>query len=128
MIIGLIGLIATPGKASMIWMLLVFCAAIYASMYACQSMHFAIMEEGDYPLETTGTATAILTPLGYSVELFAPMVAGLCLDHWAGAQGYKVFFGIMTGVAVVGFIATLLWMVKTRDRRREIMANKAAKK
>lgn len=128
MIIGLIGLIATPGKASMIWMLLVFCAAIYASMYACQSMHFAIMEEGDYPLETTGTATAILTPLGYSVELFAPIVAGLCLDHWAGAQGYKVFFGIMTGVAVVGFIATLLWMVKTRDRRREIMANKAAKK
>lgn len=124
MIIGLLGVIFTPGKASMVWMLLVFCAAIYASMYACQSMHFAIMEEGDYPVETTGTATAILTPLGYSVELFAPIIAGLCLDKWEGAMGYKVFFGILTGVAIVGFIATLLWMVKTKDRRAEIAAAK----
>lgn len=124
MIIGLLGVIFTPGKASMVWMLLVFCAAIYASMYACQSMHFAIMEEGDYPVETTGTATAILTPLGYSVELFAPIIAGICLDRWEGAQGYKVFFGILTGVAIVGFIATLLWMAKTKDKRAEIAAGK----
>lgn len=128
MIVGLIGVIFTPGKASMVFLLLIFCAAIYASMYACQSMHFAIMEEGDYPLETTGTATAILTPLGYSVELFAPIVAGLCLDKWAGAQGYKVFFGILTGLAVIGFIASLLWMAKTKDKRAEIAANKVAAK
>lgn len=127
MIIGLIGVIFTPGKASMVWMLLIFCAAIYASMYACQSMHFAIMEEGDYPLETTGTATAILTPLGYSVELFAPIVAGLCLDKWSGAQGYKVFFGILTVVAVIGFIATLLWMAMTKDKRKEIQNSKKLK-
>lgn len=126
MIAGLLGVIFTPGKASMVWMLLVFCAAIYASMYACQSMHFAIMEEGDYPVETTGTATAILTPLGYSVELFAPIIAGICLDHWEGAQGYKVFFGILTGVAIVGFIATLLWMAKTKEKRAEIAAGKKA--
>ena len=62
MIIGIFGIIFTPGQPSMIWMLLVFIAAIYASMYAIQSMHFAIMEEGNYPLEITGTATAIITP------------------------------------------------------------------
>lgn len=127
MIVGLIGVIFTPGKAAMVWMLLIFCAAIYASMYACQSMHFAIMEEGDYPLETTGTATAILTPLGYSVELFAPIVAGLCLDRWSGAQGYKIFFGILTATAVVGLIASILWMIKTKDKRAAIAAAKKAK-
>lgn len=127
LVVGLIGVIFTPGKPSMIFMLLVFCAAVYASMYGCQSMHFAIMEEGDYPMEITGTANSILTPLGYSVELFAPMVAGLCIDHWAGATGYKVFFGILTVLAAIGFIATLLWMAKTKDRRMEIEATKKAK-
>ena len=127
LILGLLGVIFTPGQSSMIFMLLVFCAAVYASMYGCQSMHFAIMEEGDYPMETTGTANAILTPLGYSVELFAPMVAGLCLNRWAGATGYKVFFSILTGLAVIGLISTLLWMVKTKDRRMEIAAAKKAK-
>ena len=124
MIIGMLGIILTPGKASLIWLLLVTCAAVYASMYACQSMHFAIMEEGDYPEETTGTATAILTPLGYSVEAIAPLVAGMCLDRWAGAQGYKVFFVILTITACVGLVATLLWMAKTKDRRKEILAKK----
>lgn len=127
MVLGIVGVILTPGQASLVWMLLIFCAAIYASMYACQSMHFAIMEEGDYPLETTGTAAAILTPLGYSVELFAPIVAGLCLDRWEGAQGYKVFFTILAGVAVVGLIASILWLSKTKDKRAQMAAAKKAK-
>ena len=97
MIIGIFGIIFTPGQPSMIWMLLVFIAAIYASMYAIQSMHFAIMEEGNYPLEITGTAAAIITPIGYSAEFFMPVIGGMCLDRWAGAMGYKVFFGILAG-------------------------------
>ena len=97
MINGIFGIIFTPGQPSMIWMLLVFIAAIYASMYAIQSMHFAIMEEGNYPLEITGTATAIITPTGYSAEFFMPVIGGMCLDRWAGAMGYKVFFGILAG-------------------------------
>ena len=127
MIAGIVGVILTPGSKSLVWLLLVFCAAIYASMYACQSMHFAIMEEGDYPLECTGTATAILTPLGYSVELFAPMVAGMCLDKWEGTAGYKVFFCILAAVAVVGLVSTLLWMAKTKEKRMEILAAKKTK-
>ena len=128
MIVGIVGVVLTPASKSMVWMLLVFCAGIFASMYAAQSMHFAIMEEGDYPLECTGTATAILTPLGYSVEFFAPMVAGVCLDKWAGPTGYKVFFCILAGVAGLGLIATLLWMAKTKDRRAELAASKKTAK
>ena len=48
----------------------------------------------------------------------------MCLDRWAGAQGYKVFFVILTITACVGLVATLLWMAKTKDRRKEILAKK----
>ena len=54
------------------------------------------------------------------------MVAGLCLDHWAGAQGYKVFFGILLAVSVVGLIATFAWMKLTKVKRMEILASKKA--
>lgn len=125
MIAGIAGLIVTPGSPSMIWMILVFIAAIYASMYAIQSMHYAIMEEGDYPLEITGTATAIITPIGYSAEFFMPIIGGMCLDHWNNSEtGYKVFFGILGALALIGLIAILAWMVITKEKRMQIMAEK----
>lgn len=126
MIVGILGLIFTPEQPNMImiWMLFVFIAAIYASMYAIQSMHFAIMEEGNYPLEITGTATAIITPLGYSAELFMPIIGGICLDKWAGAQGYKVFFGILVALAILGLIASFVWMNVTKEKRMMILEEK----
>lgn len=127
MIAGILALIFTPGQPSMIWVLLVFIAAIYASMYAIQSMHFAIMEEGDYPLEITGTATAIITPLGYSAEFFMPVIGGMCLDKWSGAFGYKVFFGILAGLAVLGLAASIAWMVITKEKRLKIQEDKRLK-
>lgn len=127
MLVGIIGLIFVPGKPSMIWMLLVFIAAIYASMYAIQSMHFAIMEEGEYPLEITGTATAIVTPLGYSAEFFMPVIGGMCLDRWAGDAGYKVFFSILGVLAVIGLLASLMWMRVTKEKRMKIQAEKRQK-
>lgn len=120
MIIGMLGLIFIPGKKSMIGILLVFCAVIYASMYAAQSMHFAIMEEADNPVEVTGTVTAILTPLGYSVELFAPLIAGRCLDRWEGAKGYQVFFGVLTILLVIGLFCTIAWLRLTKEKRENI--------
>ena len=128
MIAGIAGVIFTPGQPSMLWMLLVFIAAIYVSMYAIQSMHFAVMEEGEYPLEITGTATAIITPLGYSAEFFMPLIAGVCLDKWAGATGYKVFFGILAVMGVVGLLASLGWMAVTKEKRKQIQAAKKAGK
>ncbi|UZN00745.1 hypothetical protein OL548_15510 [Lysinibacillus sp. MHQ-1] len=90
--LGLVGLILLPGKASFILMLLIFIGIIYTSMYALQAMHFAILVEGDYPVESTGTVSMPLMIIGYSGEIFMPIIAGACLDYWGGTAGYKVFF------------------------------------
>lgn len=124
MLAGILGLIFTPGQPSMIWMLLIFIGIIYVSMYAIQSMHFAIMEEGEYPLEITGTATAIITPLGFSAEFFMPLIGGMCLDRWEGATGYKVFFSVLGVMAVIGLLAGVAWMAVTKEKRRKIQENK----
>lgn len=114
---GWLGVIAVPGKPSMIAVLLVFIAAIYASMYGIQSLHYAILEEGDYPLEITGTATAIIMPIGYSSEVLTPITAGICLDKWPGIQGYRAFFAILTVLCIIGFLFVLAWMRVTKEKR-----------
>lgn len=128
MITGILGVVFTPGQPSMIWIMLVFIAALYASMYAIQSMHFAIMEEGDYPQAITGTATAIITPLGYSAEFFMPVIGGYCMDTWGTEDGFKIFFGILAGIAVIGLLATFAWMKVTKEKRMQLKAAKQLKK
>lgn len=102
-------------------MLLVFIGIIYTSMYALQAMHFAILVEGDYPVESTGTVSMPLMIIGYSGEIFMPIIAGACLDYWGGGTaGYKVFFGILLGLAIIGFITVVIWQRVTKEKRQEI--------
>lgn len=118
--LGLVGLILLPGKASFILMLLIFIGIIYTSMYALQAMHFAILVEGDYPVESTGTVSMPLMIIGYSGEIFMPIIAGACLDYWDGTAGYKVFFGILLGLTIVGLITVIIWQRVTKEKRQEI--------
>ncbi|MGW6298496.1 MFS transporter [Peribacillus butanolivorans] len=122
--IGLAALIVLPGKPSFILLLLVFIAIIYISMYALQATHFAILVEGDYPVETTGTVAMPLMIIGYSGEIFMPIVAGACLDHWSGTDGYKVLFTILLALTIVGLITAIIWQRVTKEKRKEIAFQK----
>ncbi|MFE4705668.1 nitrate/nitrite transporter [Peribacillus simplex] len=126
--IGLAALIVLPGKPSFILLLLVFIAVIYISMYALQATHFAILVEGDYPVETTGTVAMPLMIIGYSGEIFMPIVAGACLDHWSGTDGYKVLFTILLALTIVGLITAIIWQRVTKEKRKEIALQKRVMK
>lgn len=122
--IGLAALIVLPGKPSFILLLLVFIAIIYTSMYALQATHFAILVEGDYPVETTGTVAMPLMIIGYSGEIFMPIIAGACLDYWGGTDGYKVLFTILLALTIVGLITAIIWQRVTKEKRKEIALQK----
>lgn len=124
LIVGLLGVIAVPGQPSMIGLLLLSIAAIYVSMYGIQSLHYAILEEGEYPLEITGTATAIIMPIGYSSEFIVPITAGFCLDTYPGLQGYKIFFGILTAMCVIGLLTVMVWMHVTKEKRIQMQSRR----
>ncbi|WP_066074176.1 MFS transporter [Neobacillus soli] len=125
---GLAALILLPGKPSLILLLLVFIAIVYVAMYALQATHFAILVEGDYPVEITGTVAIPLMIIGYSGEIFMPIIAGACLDHWGGITGYKVLFTILLGLTIVGFITALIWRKVTKEKRLEIDLHRKERK
>lgn len=120
MIVGIFGITYTPGSPSLIYIVLAFAGAIYASMYGIQAMHYAILEEGDYPLETTGTLTSIICTLGYSAEFITPLIGGVLLDKFPGATGYRYFFTFLGVLAIIGLVSTFAWMYLTKEKRAEI--------
>lgn len=90
---------------------------IFASMYVCVSMHFAIMVEFDCPAESEGAAIGLISCLGYLPEASSPFVAGKLLDLFPGASGYQFFFLYMLAIVGIGIILTLIWLRRTKEKR-----------
>lgn len=121
MIAGLLGVIFTPPKSSMIYILLIGCVAIYVSMYAIQGLHYSLLEEGNYSLSISGTAIGIVATLGYLPEVLCPLAAGKILDAFPGVTGYRYYFIVLTIVAIIGLVFTFIWMNMTKERRKELI-------
>jgi predicted MFS family arabinose efflux permease len=128
MVIGVIGLIFTPQSMSMIWLIVIVVGILCSAMYSLQALHFAIMAEGRYPIEITGAALAIATPLGYSAESVMPLFTGWCLTAYEGVEGYKVMFTGFIVLLAIGIVATLVWRKLTAERRAEMAQEREAAK
>lgn len=117
---GLVGALIIPTEASMITGLIVSCVAIFISMYAMQSMHYALLEEGGYSVAVSGMTVGILATIGYLPELVMPIIAGRLLDSFPGITGYRYLFTYLLGLALIGLTVTLFWLKLTKVRRKEI--------
>lgn len=126
MALGVIGLLNTPRSMKFMWLLVISIAILCMFMYSAQALHYAIMEEGDYPVETMGAATFIITPLGYGAESVMPLFNGWCLSTFEGIQGYRyMFMGFLVLIAI-GFIACLGYRHFTKERRTELAKLRSA--
>ena len=67
MIIGVLGLLFTPRSMNFMWMLVISIALLCSFMYSAQALHYAVLEEGDYPVEIMGATT--LSSLQSDTEL-----------------------------------------------------------
>lgn len=97
------------------------CIIVYAGMFSNFGIYFSLLTEGGVPLEVSGLAIGVASTLGYLPEVVAPIVAGNILDTFAGAKGYHIYFGIMIAMAVIGFIASIVWAKTYGKRYKEQM-------
>ena len=122
---SLFSLALAPGGRNMIPILVIMCAAIYATMYFVYSVNYTLLEEGDIPAEICGTAVGVIATLGYLPDVLVPFMGGRFLDAFPGAPGYKYFFTVIAVIVVAGFCATLFWLRLTA-RKRALLADSRA--
>ena len=98
---------ALPGSRGLILVMLVNIAVASLAVFASRGVYFALLEEGNIPLKLTGTAVGTISVIGYTPDIFMPVLGGALLDRYPGAAGYRYLFLFVTGMCVLGLLATL---------------------
>ena len=66
------------------------------------------VEQGGVPLAVTGIATGIVSVIGYTPDIFMPVLGGMILDANPGADGYQNLFLLTAALSFVGLIAAYI--------------------
>ena len=97
-----------PGTAAMFPMMLVNFAVVSLAVFAMRGIYFALLEEGGVPIALTGTAAGIVSAVGFTPDIFMPLLGGVLLDTYPGATGYRYFFFSTAAICAVGLAASLI--------------------
>ena len=101
-----------PGSAVMIPLMLANVALASLAVFAMRGIYFALLEEGGIPMAVTGTVAGIVSAIGFTPDIFMPLLGGVLLDTFPGATGYRYFFFTTSGICAVGFAASLIIYLK----------------
>lgn len=101
-----------PGMPILLPVMLINVAIASLAVFAMRGIYFALLEEGGVPLAVTGTAAGIVSTIGYTPDIFMPLLGGILLDTFPGATGYRYFFLTTAAICGIGLAASLIIYVK----------------
>jgi MFS transporter, GlpU family, inner membrane protein len=104
----------TPGSAGLLPILLINVAVVSTAVYALRGIYFALLEHGGIPIAVTGTATGIISVIGYTPEIFIPTLSGMILDASPGPRGYQNLYLMITALSAIGMAAAYIVHRKVR--------------
>jgi len=87
-------------------------------VYSARVLYFAAMEEGNIPVELTGTAVGILSIVGYTPDIFAGPLVGVLLDNSPGELGHQHVFMVLACFTLVGLITSI--QLNRPSKKREL--------
>ena len=104
-----------PGGKSYLVVMLINATIVSIAVFALRGIYFALLEEGGVAPAVTGTAVGIVSAIGFTPDIFIPLIAGQLLDNYPGAQGYQYFFLVIAVFCAIGTAAAYLLLRKSRQ-------------
>jgi MFS family permease len=101
-----------PGAANWLPVMLLNVAVASLAVFAMRGIYFALLEEGGIPLAVTGTAAGIVSTIGFTPDIFMPLLGGVLLDVFPGQTGYRYFFLTTAAICSVGLVASIIIYTK----------------
>jgi MFS transporter, GlpU family, inner membrane protein len=108
--------IFTPGNPHLVMILIVNTAVASIAIFALRGVYFALLEEGGVPLIVTGTAAGVVSVIGFTPDIFMPMLGGVLLDRYPGGWGYRYLFAVIVGLCLLSLVASLVIQKKYSRR------------
>ncbi len=106
-----------PGAPGLTPLLLINGALLAAVVFGLKGIYFSLLEQGGIPIAVTGTATGLISVIGYTPDVFMPTLGGMILDAYPGALGYQYLFLVVSLLSFIGLIAAYTIYRKTQERR-----------
>ncbi|WP_144143491.1 MFS transporter [Paraburkholderia sp. BCC1884] len=104
--ISLLGLMAAPLISSHV--LLVFLVLFIGILtYAIRGLYWSLLDRCNIPVTTMGLAIGLISVLGYSPDVFLPLINGYLTQTFPGVFGYQLYFGYVAAMAALGGFAGL---------------------
>jgi hypothetical protein len=75
--------------------------------YAIRGLYWALLDRCNIPVSTMGLAIGLISVLGYSPDVFLPLINGYLTQTYPGVPGYQFYFGYVAAVAALGGVAGL---------------------
>lgn len=88
-----------PSSVSILWLQT---AVVAFAVFALRGIYYSLLQEGAVPVALTGTVVGMVSVLGYTPDIFAPLGVGYLLDTYPGDVGHRLYFAILAGVSVLG--------------------------
>lgn len=102
--LGLAAMIFLPSGGALMLSLVVV-LAVSMLTYAVRGIYWGTLEDCDVPAKTRGLAIGIISLIGYSPEIWVPLLNGYFLDTYPGRTGYAYFYGSIASLGLVGALA-----------------------
>lgn len=110
--LGLVALVVLPTLGHIdpragVAMIAVVVLVIGILTYAIRGLYWSLLDQCGIPLRITGLAIGLVSLVGYSPDVFLPLVNGWTTEHFPGLLGYQFYFSYIAAISVIGGIAAL---------------------
>ena len=86
--------------------------------YAVRGIYWGTLADCDVPVHMKGLAIGVMSLIGYSPEIWVPLMNGYLVDAFPGRTGYALYFG---SIAPLGFVgAAAAWGLVRRVNQRGV--------
>ena len=117
-VLGVLLLLASVSLAAMVYLpagsstaaLLGIVLVVGFLTYAVRGIFWSTLESCDISNKIKGLAIGIISLVGYSPDIYLPLLNGYLLEQYPGKQGYSIYFLAIASMGVVGAIAA--WRLK----------------
>lgn len=96
--------------------LIAFVLLVGMFAYAVRGLYWALLDRCDIPPHCTGLAIGLVSMIGYSPDIYLPLLSGYLTQHYPGATGYRLFFSYIVFITLCGAFGA--WRLHIRFKRK----------
>jgi nitrate/nitrite transporter NarK len=117
---GFVAFSVLPGGEGYLIIMLINASIVSLAIFALRGIYFALLEDGGIAPAVTGTAAGVISAVGFTPDVFMPMLGGVLLDTYPGAEGYRYFYLTIAVMCAIGSVAA--WALVGRSARHAKVA------